>query len=152
MLTLLVLLSALTLAAGQNASGIKAKYRYIVSYELRPDVLMTPRFSPDGAVCEMVLEKRQRTDDARVTFDAGFLPEEITELTSELVPESERGKNISDRLNSTIAGSLILTEYKYENVTIRVYGVVQKEPGGDRVIVIAWPKRSCEAGSNGVVR
>ena len=141
-LLLLVALGVSVIATGQTSADLSVKYRQVTSYELRPDVLMTPKFAADGQVCQMVLEKRQKTD-AGIVFGAAFSGAEIKELVDELVPGAERGRDLTTILNTTIDGGFITTEYTYDNVLIRVYGVTRPEPGGDRVVVIRWRKRTC---------
>ena len=141
-LLLLVALGVSVIATGQTSADLSVKYRQVTSYELRPDVLMTPKFAADGQVCQMVLEKRQKTD-AGIVFGAAFSGAEIKELVDELVPGAERGRDLTTILNTTIDGGFITAEYTYDNVLIRVYGVTRPEPGGDRVVVITWRKRTC---------
>jgi len=131
-----------TIVWGQSSADLTAKYRQVFSYELRPDVLMTPRYAADGQVCEMVLEKRQKTETGMV-FGVSFSEKEVKELVDELVPEAERGRNLTRRLNTTVVGDFITTEYSYENVFVRLHGITRPAPAGDRVITIIWPKRAC---------
>lgn len=131
-----------TITSGQTSADLSAKYQQITSYEVRPDVVMTPQYAADGQVCEMVLEKRQKTDSGMV-FGTSFSEEEVKSLVDGLIPEPERGRNLTKPLNSTIDGGFITTVYTYENVIVRVYGITRPNPGGDRVIIITWPKRSC---------
>ncbi len=51
-------------ALGQTSADLSAKYPQITAYKVRPDVQMTAKFSGDGQVCEMTLEKRAETDSA----------------------------------------------------------------------------------------
>lgn len=71
----------------------------------------------------------------------------------DLVPENERGRNLTPLLNGTVDGSLMTLDYTYENVLVRVYGNSRspddagygKNPWavGYRVMIITWPKRQC---------
>jgi len=143
----LLMLGIATVAWGQSSADLSAKYRQITSYELRPDVVMTPKYAADGQVCEMVLEKRQKTETGMV-FGVSFSGKEVKALVDELVPDAERGRDLTKPLNSTVDGSFMTTEYTYENVRVRVYGITRPAPAGDRVITITWPKRACGAGGN----
>jgi hypothetical protein len=105
---------------------------------------MTARFAADGQVCEMTLEKRQKTDGG-IVFGVSFSEKEIQSLLDELVPENERGRNLTRPLNATIDGGFITTEYNYENVFVRVNGITRPAPVGDRVITVTWRKRPCSA-------
>jgi hypothetical protein len=143
----LLVLGIATVVWGQSSADLSAKYRQITSYELRPDVVMTPKYAADGQVCEMVLEKRQKTD-AGMVFGVAFSESEVKTLVDELVPESERGRDLTKPLNTTVDGGFLTTEYSYENVHVRVYGITRPAPAGDRVITIIWPKRTCGGGQN----
>lgn len=127
---------------GQTSADLSAKYRQITSYELRPDVVMTPGFAADGRVCEISIERREKTDTG-IVFAASFSEKEIRQFVDELAPEAERGRDLTKHLNTTVAGGSIITEYTYENVLVDVYGVTRPAPGGDRVITITWRKREC---------
>jgi hypothetical protein len=129
-------------SSGQSISDLSAKYRQITSYELRPDVVMTPKYAADGQVCEMVLEKRQKTDTG-IVLGVSFSEKEVKALVDELVPETERGRDLTKPLNARVDGGFITTEYSYENVLVRVYGITRPAPAGDRVITITWPQRTC---------
>ena len=130
-------------AFGQTSADLSTKYPHITAYKVRPDVLMTARFAADGQVCEMTLEKRQKTDTA-IVFGSTFSEQEVLSLLDDLVPEAGRGRNLTRALNGTIDGSFITTDYTYENVLIRVYGITRPAgAAGDRVISVTWPKRQC---------
>jgi hypothetical protein len=143
----LMMLGIAAIVWGQSSADLSAKYRQITSYELRPDVVMTPKYAVDGQVCEMVLEKRQKTDIG-VVFGVSFSDKEVKSLVDELVPEAERGRDLTKPLNTTVDGGFMTTEYNYENVHVRVYGITRPAPAGDRVITITWPKRTCGGGQN----
>jgi hypothetical protein len=138
----IVLLTLVVAALGQTSPDLSAKYRQVTSYELRPTVMMTPKFAADGEVCEMVIERRQKTDTG-IVFAASFSEEEVRQFMDELAPEAERGRNLTKVLNTSISGGSIVTEYSYENLLVEVYGVTRPAPAGTKVIVITWPKRAC---------
>ena len=48
----ILLLTLAVAALGQTSADLSAKYPN-VAYRIRPHVLMTARFAPDGQVCEM---------------------------------------------------------------------------------------------------
>src|SRR2546426_4341056 len=91
---LLVMIGTGTLAWGQTSADLNAKYRQVTSYEVRPGIVMTPKYAADGQVCEMVLEKRQKTATG-VNFGVSISEKEVKELVDELVPEAERGRNLT---------------------------------------------------------
>jgi hypothetical protein len=140
-----VIFLALCIAAtalGQTSADLTSKYRQVISYEVRPGVLVTPKYTVEGQVCEMVIERRHKTDK-EINFGSSFSEKEVKELADELVPQSERGKALTELLNTSVSGGFITTEYTYENVLIRVYGTTRPEPAGDMVVTITWRKRVC---------
>jgi len=139
----ILLLTLVVSAFGQSSADLSAKFPHVTAYKVRPDVLMTARFAADGQVCEMTLEKRQTTDNS-IVLGGTFSAKEMQPLLDDLVPEEGRGRNLTRPLNETVDGSFITTEYVYENVQVRVYGLTRPtSAAGNRVVVVTWPKRSC---------
>jgi hypothetical protein len=141
-LVLFLALGIVAVAFGQTSADLSAKYQQITAYELRPDVVMTPKYATDGQVCEIAIERRQKTETG-IVFAAPFSEDEVRHFIDELAPEGERGRNLTKTLNERVDGGFITTEYTYENVLVRVYGTTRPAPAGDRVITITWPKRTC---------
>jgi hypothetical protein len=130
-------------ALGQTSADLGSKYSHVTAYKVRPDVLMTARFAADGQVCEMTIEKRETTDTA-IRFGDSFSVKEVQGLIDDLVPQNERGRDLTRALNEDIDGDFITTKFTYENVLFRVYGIIRpKDAAGDKVIIITWPKRPC---------
>ena len=142
-----ILLLTLTVAAlGQTSADLSAKYPNI-AYRIRPHVLMTARFAADGQVCEMTLEKGQRTD-ASIPYDDSFSNEEVHSLMDDLVPERQRGRDLTGRFQGIIEGLSYTNVYTYENVLVHVYGnrafgLGDDRLAGNKVIVITWRTRTC---------
>jgi hypothetical protein len=142
----------LTLAAaalGQTSADLSAKYPNVITYRIRPHVLMTARFASDGQVCEMTLEKGQLTDTS-IPFVDSFSNEEVHSLVDDLAPEGQRGRDMTRRFDGSIEGLGYTSVYTYENVLVHVYGTMQVEAGqvgatGNKVIVITWRSRTCSA-------
>ena len=144
MVRICILFLALVGAAlGQTSVDLSSKYSQVTAYNVRPHVLMTAKFAADGQVCEMTLEKRQKTDSG-IVYEDTFSQTEIRSLVDDLVPENQRGRNLTRVLNGTFTGSFMTEEYKYENVVVHVDGLTRPAgAAGNRVITITWPKRSC---------
>ena len=137
----LLTIAAVASSFGQSSQDFRARFREVVSYEIRPGVLMTPKYAQDGQVCEMALEKRQKTETG-ITFGPSFSEEEVKTLVNQLVPEKQRGKGQTEFLNSFINGGFITTEYRYENILVSVHGVTRPQ-AEDTVVIITWRKRVC---------
>jgi hypothetical protein len=144
---LLTTLGIGTAVLGQTSADLKAKYREITSYELRPDSVMTPKYATNGQVCEIAIERRQKTE-TDIVFAAPFSEHEVLQFIDELAPETERGRNLTRVLNENVDGDFITTTYTYENVLVRVYGIIRSAPGGNSVITITWTKRTCSGYQN----
>ena len=139
----ILLLTLVAAALGQTSADLSARYPAVTAYIVRPNVLMTARFAADGQVCEMTLEKRQKTD-ARIVFTSTFSDAEVQSLLDDLVPENQRGRNLTPVLNGDITGGFINEEHTYENVLIREDGITRPAgAAGYRVITISWRKRRC---------
>jgi hypothetical protein len=91
----------------------------------------------------MAIEKQKKTDGG-IVFQDSFSEKEVRDLMGELIPEDERGRNLTPRFNGTIEGNVWTNEYTYENVFVIVYGIRgPDEVAGGKVITITWPKRPC---------
>jgi hypothetical protein len=66
----------------------------------------------------MTLEKRQTTD-AGIVFGSTFSDQEERSLIGDVLPENERGRNLTRVLHENIDGDFITTEYSYENALVR---------------------------------
>jgi hypothetical protein len=88
----LIPLIGLVIAGSQSQSSteLSTKYPVITSYEVRPGILMTPKYSADGQVCQMSIE-RQRATRSGVMMDSFMSAELVKTIVDELVPHSERG-------------------------------------------------------------
>jgi hypothetical protein len=140
----LLLLTLAVAALGQTSADLNVKYPNVIAC---PHVLMTARFRSDRQVCEMTLEKGQRTD-TRIPYDDSFSNEEVHSLVDDLAPEGQRGQDLTGRFQGTTEDLSYTTAYTYENVLVHVYGTRQLGAGqtgvaGNKVIVITWRTRSC---------
>jgi hypothetical protein len=130
-----------------------ARYKAIEAYEIRPGILMMPRYSPDGQVCEIGVEKLHYTPE-RVRLSSSLSRKEVDQIFDELVPSAERGpkpEGPSDRGSMVFAGSngMVVTE-EYRDVSISFYGLTSPGAGKDEITLdevaatIKWKSRSCQ--------
>lgn len=149
---------------GQSPVDLDTKYPVVKAYEVRPGVLMTPRYAGDGQVCEMVLEMR-RVTQAGISLAANLTEEEVLKLVEQLVPEDERGKkrmnpSTGKAYNSSFAdGDLITVEYSYDSISVEFVRVgilkgsmLMDRCPSDMVAIIKWKKRTCAGASAWVPR
>jgi|ERR1700733_2374145 hypothetical protein len=144
---------ALGLAAptgSQSPASLEAKYRRIVSYEVRPGIVLTPEYASDGKVCEMVFERRQKTETGFL-LENTFSDKEVVELVDELVPSAERGKVVPVGLSNGrgpegyVAGGVMTLVTEYQNVIVHVVGTDDPKASGPMYVAITWRNRACSA-------
>jgi len=125
-----------------------AKYKKLESYEVRPGVLMMPRYATDGNLCEIGLERLHYSEP--VILDSGLSRKEVDQLLDELIPAEERGKP-RDEASALIKreGPGITTTMDYDNVTMQIFSATLPRSAKRETIVIEvlakvkWKGRSC---------
>lgn len=75
----------------QTAADLSTKYPTVSSYEVRPGILATPRYTAEGQVCEMWIQKQNATRSG-IRLDGYMSDELVKRVLDELVPLSIRGK------------------------------------------------------------
>jgi len=81
---------ALVLLGAKPQSDLFSKYKAVEAYELKPGILMMPRYTADGEVCEIGLEKRQYSPEL-IRTSSRLSHAEIEQYVDELVPSDARG-------------------------------------------------------------
>jgi hypothetical protein len=126
-----------------------AKYKAVEAYEVRPGILMFPRYSEDGQVCEIGLERRHYSPE-KVTLYSTLSHEEIDAIVNELAPASERGPRSQNPLDDLmlVGGHGMTTFEKYENVTVEIESAVianskNKNTVDNVAAIIQWKHRKC---------
>jgi len=121
-----------------------SSYRRVEAYEVRPGILMMPRFSVDGQVCMVVLQKDHYVHGI-ADLDSTLSRELVMQVFDELVPPSERGalstNNEMARL-SVYSGNGVTSLLDYKNVSLEI--ARQASSAGDIVAVIQWKDHSCQ--------
>jgi hypothetical protein len=90
----------------------------VTSYEVRPGNLMTPKYSADGQVCQMSIE-RQRRRRRGVMFDSFMSDKLVKEIVDELAPRSERCEprlGREDVFGVVRTGGMTTNMHGYENI------------------------------------
>jgi hypothetical protein len=75
----------------QSVADLNAKYLVVTSYEVRPGILMFPRYTDDGQVCEMSVA-RQDTTRSGLYLDSRISNKLANDIANELVPPAARGE------------------------------------------------------------
>jgi len=148
--TTIVLVLILTFAVpsrSQSDADLTSKYSIVKSFEVRPGILMTPKYAADGQVCEMSFE-RQHATRSRVQLDSIISDKLANDIVDQLVPPSVRGKasNSSGMISTTGFGGTI--SYDYENVGVTFFIATDQPRPGTLAVVIAWKNRTCRNETN----
>jgi hypothetical protein len=122
-------------------------YKHVEAYEVRPDILMLPRYSKDGQVCEIALQKRLYSSDGFYS-DPTLKRAEINKIVDELVSPTERGEKVKGKDMILQSGSGMSMNTEYENVSIVIYSDASQHQGQtvarDTVATITWKHRICQ--------
>jgi hypothetical protein len=121
-----------------------SKYKQVEAYEVRSGILIMPRYSANGQVCMVIVQKDHYVNGVAV-LDSTLPREVVTQIFDELVPPSERGplstNNEMARL-SVYSGNGVTSLLDYENVSFDISR--QASSPGDIIAVIQWKGRSCQ--------
>lgn len=121
-----------------------SKYQRVEAYEVRPRVLMTARYSTNGQVCMVVLQKDHYVNGTAY-LDSAMPHEEVTQIFDELVPARERGPLTTNKefaRLSAYSGNSVASRLDYENASLNISR--QASSPGDIVAVIQWKHRACQ--------
>lgn len=140
--TTLIVLTIAWPILGQTLADFQARYQQVTSYRIRPGALARPAFTAGGQVCKIVVEK-EPVDNSKIIFGSSFSQTDVKEIVNELAPAAERGRNLNGPLNTTIDGGFVETDYSYEHVLVREFGVTRPVARPAVVITITWRGRTC---------
>jgi hypothetical protein len=130
------------------------RYKSVEAYEVRPGILMMPRYSETGQVCEIGLEKRHYSPE-RISLDSTLSREEIGQIADELAPAGDRGPKAAGFAGDLISevGPGITTVATYENLSIEIYSYVLPASKRGRIVADDIAQRSAgriESASRGI--
>ena len=124
-----------------------SNYKSVEAYEVRPGILMMPRYSKDGQVCEIGLQKQLYLPDD-IFYDPTLNRAEINRIVDELVPLPTRGKKSDGKDMIIQSGGGMSMNTEYENVSIVIYSDSSRHEGQtiarDIVATITWKNRICQ--------
>ncbi len=144
-------LAALFLVGVAALAGTKfAGYKRVEAYQVRPGVLMMPRYSASGQVCEIGLEPLHYSEGL-VRLSPGFSRKVIIQVFQQLVPANESGPKAKGPEGELITrvGEGITTTENFQNVSLQIYSRVLSATGKGGVTIenvaaiIRWKRRRC---------
>jgi hypothetical protein len=143
--------AVLLLVAASPVRERFAKYKTVEAYEIRPGILMMPRYAADGQVCEIGLQKLHYSPE-KIRLDSSLSRKEIDAVFDELVPSSERGPKPTGLLEqgmTTQSGASMVSDEEYQNVSIQIYSAVVSEQkdavtADDVTATLKWKNRKCQ--------
>ena len=146
-----VLAAMLLLVAANPDRERFARYKAVEAYEIRPGILMMPRYSADGQVCEIGLEKLHYSPE-KIRLDSSLSRKEIDQIFDELVPTAARGPKPTVLLEqgmTTFSGRGMVSDEEYQNVSIQTYSnVLSEEKDAVKVdevtATLKWKNRKCQ--------
>ena len=121
-----------------------SRYKRVEAYEVRPGILMMPRYAADGQVCEVAIQK-DHYFNGMIQYDSTLPPRVVIQILDELAPPAERGPlTINDELArlSLYAGNSVTSFLDYKNVSLDVSRPTSSPD--DIVAMIQWKGRSCQ--------
>ena len=144
------LAALLLLDTGMITKQQLARYRKVEAYEVRPGILMMPRYTPDDQICEIGLQRLQYSPGL-ILVDSSLSRQEIDQILDELVPANVRGKPSKSPADGLITegGQSMVTSLDFENVLIEIYGATastghkRATTTNEVVATVKWKKRSC---------
>lgn len=148
MLKLSFLVCAVTLLfpSGSPQNAKFSKYKAVQAYEIRPGILMMPKYAEDGEVCEITLQTTNAFSDT-INLTPTLPRKTVLELVDELAPVDGRGPRTMDFGRDYVSqhsGESVTTFAEWENVAVNIYGRASARCGaGDVVAEIKWKKRTC---------
>jgi hypothetical protein len=151
-LTGLICAMTLVFCAAKPQDTRFLNYKSVEAYEVRPGILAMPRYTSDGQVCEVGLERRHYSPE-KVYLDSALSREEIDQIADEVAPINERGSRTNLMLGRDLivaAGNSLTTISDYENISIETYSGVEptskkrENVATDVAAVIKWKNRKCE--------
>ena len=146
-----VWIAALLVPSASAQKDLFSKYKAVEAYEIRPGILMIPRYADDGKVCEIGLQPLRYTPDGVLVIPS-LSRQTIDQIVDELAPEAERnpiprilGKaDIMYGGDSFLyAGNTVETQVNYEDVSVDMIGRDVSHPTEYVAAVILWTKRHC---------
>lgn len=136
---------AFLLSIAEPRGGRFSEYAPVKAYEISPGVLVMPKYSGAGQLCQAVIQKDHYAKGV-ADLDSTLPRKVITQVFDQLAPSDERGPfTIDKELEglSLYGGGGATTFLDYKNVSLDMMRPASSP--GYVVAVIEWKNRGCRA-------
>jgi hypothetical protein len=136
---------AFLLSIAELRGGQFSEYVPVKAYEISPGVLVMPKYSGAGQLCQAVIQKDHYAKGV-ADLDSTMPRKVITQIFDHLAPSSERGPlTIDKELEglSLYGGGGVTTFLDYKNVSLDM--MRPSSSAGYVLAVIKWKNRGCQA-------
>lgn len=119
-------------------------YKVVEAYEIRPGILVMPRYAADGQICQAVIQKENYSNEV-VHLDPTMPREVVDQIVDELVPDNERGPLTLDKEMSRLSvyvGNAVTSFVDYQNVSVDIER--RASSTGEIVALIKWKHAACK--------
>lgn len=146
-------LATFVLLGAQPQREMFSKYKSLEVYEVRQTVAAVPRYTADGHVCEVSLQRLLASPD-RVNLDPNLSDQEINAMVDDLVPNEERGARVGGPgIKVEVSGNTAVGTVSYANIDVETFrdaawdnskSVKTLSIRNIRLAVIRWKNRKCQ--------
>jgi hypothetical protein len=129
-----------------------SRLKHVEAYEVLPGIVALPRYTADGQICEIALEKLHHSAGT-IRLNPTLTSTEVEQIAEQLVPSNERGPKPTDpseQGGGGISGRAMESSEEYQNISIRTYQEVVGTFGKGKISVgditaatIKWKHRTC---------
>jgi hypothetical protein len=138
---LLLMFGCATASRSQSIAELSEKYPVVTAFEIRPGILMTPKYTDEGKICRMSFERQHATRSGN--YLGSVISDKLAkDIVDQLAPPTVRGKESKSSGAISIVGILMMTDFDYENVAVTFLG--DPNEAGTTLVVITWKNRICE--------
>lgn len=144
----LVCVVALLWPVAEPQHGRFSGHTPVEAYEIRPGILIMPKYTGAGQLCQVVIQRDHYTNGV-VDLDSTLSREVVTQVFDELVPPAERGPFTTDKALeglSLYGGGVVTTHFDYEHVLL---DISRPASSPDYVVaLVTWKGRDCQGGQH----
>lgn len=141
---LFFLLLCVSCCFSQTSQQLRSRYGQpdVERFIVRPDITAEIEYGSDGAACQVVIEEQHHLLRREQTTK-NLLPETVTAILEEIVPESARGRRLNTLYESM--GCVRGEDVEYENVMISrlTDGCAPLKPEREMSAAVTMKRKGC---------